>query len=72
MISKKDKTKQSTNPADFAFNPNGEQEDVGEVQAFHLLLMLLRLAASPATFRADLQHFGSAFISCGSSLTNKC
>jgi hypothetical protein len=45
-ISKKDKAKQSTNPADFAFNPNGEQEDVGEVQAFHLLLMLLRLVVS--------------------------
>ena len=29
--------------ADFAFNPNSEQEDVGEVQAIHLLLMLLRL-----------------------------
>ena len=45
MINKsvKDKKKQQSNPADFAFNPNSEQEDVGEVQAIHLLLMLLRL-----------------------------
>jgi hypothetical protein len=49
MISKSVKSKQS-NPADFAFNPNSEQEDVGEVQAFHLLLMLLRLLIVTARY----------------------
>jgi hypothetical protein len=35
--------KKESNKADFAFDPEGgRQEDVGEVQAFHLLLMLLR------------------------------
>jgi hypothetical protein len=35
--------KKESPKADFAFDPEGgRQEDVGEVQAFHLLLMLLR------------------------------
>jgi hypothetical protein len=35
--------KKESNKADFAFDPEGgRQDDVGEVQAFHLLLMLLR------------------------------
>jgi hypothetical protein len=52
--------KKESNKADFAFDPEGgRQEDVGEVQAFHLLLMLLRymqIRSVPSTVRYHLRY----------------
>jgi hypothetical protein len=53
ITAKNTKKSNSNNAADFAFNPNNaEDENVGQVQAFHLLLMLLRYGGRRTTGRS--------------------